>query len=177
MTTRRNELGTRPVDKDSGLAAPDYGRGTTVTSLLRRCGKIAAIAAYRSARVGWHTAANWLRPQVIDQAGSFPRQLRVALEELGPTFVKLGQLLSSRSDITPPAVQQELSKLRDHAPSIPQAKLVAELERSLGSASSALFATLEMAPMACGSIAQVHRANSSQRPSCRSEGTASRGPH
>ena len=66
-------------------------------------------------------------------------------------------MLSARSDITPPQVQQELSKLQDHAPSIPQAKLVAELERSLGSKSSALFATLEMAPMACGSIAQVHR--------------------
>ena len=129
-----------------------------MTSLLRRCGKVAAISAYRSARVGYHTAASRLRRQDIDQAGSFPRQLRLALEELGPTFVKLGQLLSARSDITPTKVQQELSKLRDHAPSIPKAKLVAELERSLGSKSSDLFANLEMAPTACGSIAQVHRA-------------------
>jgi ubiquinone biosynthesis protein len=125
--------------------------------LVRRCGKIAAVAAHRSARVGWHTAVSRLRPDGTDQAGSFPRQLRLALEELGPTFVKLGQLLSSRSDITPPQVQQELSKLQDHAASIPQAKLAAELERSLGSSSSALFSTLEMAPVACGSIAQVHR--------------------
>jgi ubiquinone biosynthesis protein len=128
-----------------------------VTSLLRRCGEITAVAAHRTARVGWHAAASRVgRPQ-IDQAGSLPRQLRLALEELGPTFVKLGQLLSARSDITPPRVQQELSKLRDHAASIPQAKLVAELERSFGSQSSALFATLDMAPVACGSIAQVHR--------------------
>ena len=157
MTTRSDELKVQPVSNPSGLAAPDYVRGTTVTSLLRRCGKVAAVAAYRSARVGWHTAASRLRPQDIDQAGSFPRQLRLALEELGPTFVKLGQILSSRSDITPPQLQKELSKLRDHAPSIPQAKLVAELERSLGSKSSALFATLEVAPTACGSIAQVHK--------------------
>ena len=157
MTTGHDELRTRAVGKANGLAVPHYGRGTTVTSLLRRCGKIATVAAYRSARVGWHTAASRLRPQDIDHAGSFPRQLRLALEELGPTFVKLGQLLSARSDITPPQVQQELSKLRDHAPSIPQAKLVTELERSFGSQSSALFATLEMAPVACGSIAQVHR--------------------
>jgi ubiquinone biosynthesis protein len=128
-----------------------------VTLLLRRGGKVAAIATYRSARIGWHTVARRLRPEDIDDAGSFPRQLRLALEELGPTFVKLGQLLSARSDITAPRVQQELSKLRDHAPSIPQAKLVAELKRSLGSESSALFARLEMAPIACGSIAQVHR--------------------
>jgi ubiquinone biosynthesis protein len=128
-----------------------------VTSLLRRCGKITAVAAHRTARVGWYTVASRLRRREINQAGSLPRQLRLALEELGPTFVKLGQLLSARSDITPPQVQQELSKLRDHAASIPQAKLVAELERSLGSQSNALFATLEMAPVACGSIAQVHR--------------------
>ena len=158
MTTRRNKFRTRPVDKISDLSASDYGPGTTATSLLRRCGKVAAIATYRSARVGWHTAASRLLSRDIDQAGSFPRQLRLALEELGPTFVKLGQLLSARSDITPPQVQQELSKLQDHAPSIPQARLVAELERSLGSKSSGLFAILEMAPVACGSIAQVHRA-------------------
>jgi ubiquinone biosynthesis protein len=70
--------------------------------------------------------------------------------------VKLGQLLSTRSDITPPRVQQELSKLQDHAPSIPAATLAAELKRSLGSTD--LFATFEMAPVACASIGQVHRA-------------------
>jgi ubiquinone biosynthesis protein len=154
MTTGGDK--TRAKDA-SGLSAPGHGRGMTVTSLLRRCGKVVAITANRSARIGWHVGTSRLRPQEIDQAGSFPRQLRLALEELGPTFVKLGQLLSARSDITPPEVQQELSKLRDQAPSIPQAKLLRELERSLGSESSAHFATLEMVPMACGSIAQVHR--------------------
>jgi ubiquinone biosynthesis protein len=72
--------------------------------------------------------------------------------------VKLGQLLSTRSDIAPQSVQHELSKLQDHAPSIPTAKLVAELERSLGSQSTGMFATFEMAPVACASIGQVHRA-------------------
>ncbi len=126
-------------------------------SLLRRCAQIAVVAAHRSTKVGWHTAVRRLRPEEIDQAGSFPHQLRLALEELGPTFVKLGQMLSARTDIAPPEVQLELSKLQDHAPSIPQGNLVAELERSLGSNSSIRFATLEMAPIACGSIAQVHR--------------------
>ena len=107
--------------------------------------------------VGWHIATHTLHVRKIAPSGSFPRQLRLALEELGPTFVKLGQLLSARSDITPPRVQKELAKLQDHAPSIPQAKIAAELERTFGSKSSALFATLEMAPIACGSIAQVHR--------------------
>ena len=72
--------------------------------------------------------------------------------------MKFGQLLSTRSDLTPLAVQQELSKLVDHAPSIPRAVLVEELQRSLNSETSSHFANLEMAPRACGSIAQVHRA-------------------
>jgi ubiquinone biosynthesis protein len=129
-----------------------------VTSLLRRCGKISAVVAHRTARVGWHTVTTRRQWQGADEAGSFPRQLRLALEELGPTFVKLGQLLSTRSDITPQRVQQELSKLQDHAPSILPAKLAAELERSLGSRSTGLFATFEIAPVACASIGQVHRA-------------------
>jgi ubiquinone biosynthesis protein len=157
VTAQRDELRTRLADNASRQDSPDYGRGTTVTSLLQRCIKVAAIAFGRSTRIGWHIAASRLRRQEINQAGSFPRQIRLALEELGPTFVKFGQLLSTRTDITPPQLQEELSKLRDRAPSIPQAKLVAELERSFRTKSSALFATLEMAPIACGSIAQVHR--------------------
>jgi ubiquinone biosynthesis protein len=72
--------------------------------------------------------------------------------------VKFGQLLSTRSDLAPAQVQRELSKLQDHAPSIPHVELLAELKRSLKSNSSDLFASIEMAPIACGSIAQVHRA-------------------
>jgi ubiquinone biosynthesis protein len=126
--------------------------------LLRRCGKISAVFAHRTARVAWHTLRTRLWFQGKDEAGSFPRQLRLALEELGPTFVKLGQLLSTRSDIIPQSVQHELSMLQDHAPSIPTAELVAELERSLGSQPTGMFATFEIAPVACASIGQVHRA-------------------
>jgi ubiquinone biosynthesis protein len=138
----------------NGLAS----RRTTAPSLLRRFGKIAMIAAYRSARVVSYTAASKIRPQNIDRAGSFPREFRLALEDLGPTFVKFGQLLSTRSDLAPAQVQRELSKLQDHAPSIPHVELLAELKRSLKSNSSDLFASIEMSPIACGSIAQVHRA-------------------
>jgi ubiquinone biosynthesis protein len=98
-----------------------------------------------------------LRAREIDESRSFAHQFRIALEELGPTFVKLGQLLSARSDIVPPHFQSELSKLRDHAPVIPPTKLLAELERGLGARSSALFSALDMTPMAGGSIAQVHK--------------------
>ena len=116
------------------------------------------VVGHRSATVGWHAAAGRLRNQGVDEAGSFPRQLRLALEDLGPTFVKLGQVLSGRSDITPPGVQNELSKLQDHALSIPEAKLRAELERSLGSPSTGCVRNIfEWRPPRYASIGQVHR--------------------
>jgi ubiquinone biosynthesis protein len=159
VVTRRHQLTIRPVDGANGLSAPADGRPVSVGPLLRRCGKIVAVVAHRSAAVGWHSASGRLRHQRgVDAAGAFPGQLRLALEDLGPTFVKLGQLLSGRSDITPPRVQHELSKLQDHAQSIPAEKLRAELERSLGSPSTGAFATFEMAPVACASIGQVHKA-------------------
>jgi ubiquinone biosynthesis protein len=72
--------------------------------------------------------------------------------------VKLGQLLSSRSDVVSPRLQHELAMLRDHAPSLPRTTVVAELERSLGSDPTEHFATFEIGPVACASIGQVHRA-------------------
>jgi ubiquinone biosynthesis protein len=157
VSTRRNSSRSEPVDNANGLPGPDCGRRPTTMSLFRRCGKIAAVVVHRCALVVWHATASRLLPGETNQAWSASRQLRLALEELGPTFVKFGQLLSGRSDITPPRMQEELSMLQDHAASMPQAKLVAELERNLGSQLSAVFATLEMVPVACGSIAQVHK--------------------
>ena len=128
-----------------------------MASMLRRCSEIASVAARRSMRTLWRIGTMKRRPQSIDRAGVVADELRLALEDLGPTFVKLGQLLAARSDLASPQMQRELSKLRDHAPSIPSADLLAELERGLGSHARLLFATLEMAPAACGSMAQVHR--------------------
>lgn len=85
-------------------------------------------------------------------------QVRLGLEELGATFVKLGQLLSTRSDLIPPSLQHELSLLRDHASSIPTHAVMAELHRSAGSSVSEVFAAFETTPVACASVAQVHRA-------------------
>jgi ubiquinone biosynthesis protein len=154
---RSDGPGTRPDNSAGGLAETRNGRGATVVSLIRRCGRIARVATHRSAKVAWYSATRTLRPHGMDQSGSFPNQLRLAFENLGPTFVKLGQVLSERSDITPPAVRQELSKLQDHAQSIPRVELLDELSRSHGPDANP-FAMFEMVPAACGSIAEVHRA-------------------
>ena len=115
MINRSGHPGTRPGEGASGLAQVVDGRGATVLLLIRRCGRIALVASHRSAKVVLHSATRTLRRHRMDESGSLADQLRLALEDLGPTFVKLGQVLSERSDITPPAVQQELSKLQDHA--------------------------------------------------------------
>lgn len=87
-----------------------------------------------------------------------PQRLRLALEELGPTFIKLGQLLSTRADIIPPSFVQEFTRLQDSVPSIPFEEICAQIERELGTPIAARFATLDREPIAAASIAQVHRA-------------------
>ncbi len=158
VISRLDDIRSRLVKQEGSLIATNHLQGRTARSLLARSATILGVLAYRSGRVGWHAAVTRHRSHDVDLTGSFAHQLRLGLEDLGPTFVKLGQLLASRPDLTPPIVQRELATLQDHAPSISREKLVAELERSLGSQPEAQFATLDIAPIACGSIAQVHRA-------------------
>jgi ubiquinone biosynthesis protein len=87
-----------------------------------------------------------------------PSHLRAALEELGPTFVKLGQVLSGRSDLLPVSYQQELGKLRDHVGPVPSATVRAQIEESLGRPVSELYGDFEWQPLASASIGQVHAA-------------------
>jgi ubiquinone biosynthesis protein len=85
-------------------------------------------------------------------------RLRRALETLGPIFVKFGQMLSTRRDLLPTDVADELAKLQDQVPPFPSAVAIAEIERGLGKKVSEVFATLDATPVASASVAQVHLA-------------------
>jgi ubiquinone biosynthesis protein len=93
-----------------------------------------------------------------DSKYSVPERLRHTLEQLGPTYIKLGQILSTRPDLLPRAYIEELSKLLDAAPAVPSEEIVAELERELGTAVQDLFTHFEAEPIAAASIGQAHRA-------------------
>ena len=89
---------------------------------------------------------------------STPRgvRLRRALEELGPIFVKFGQVLSTRRDLMPPDIAEELAKLQDRVPPFDSDLAIAQIKRSLGAHPAQLFASFERIPVASASIAQVH---------------------
>jgi ubiquinone biosynthesis protein len=87
-----------------------------------------------------------------------PQHLRRALEDLGPTFVKLGQVLSTRADLVPPDFEAELSRLQDAAPPVPYDAIAAAAEAELGCPIDDVFATFDHEPVAAASIGQVHAA-------------------
>lgn len=87
-----------------------------------------------------------------------PARLCRIFEELGPCYIKLGQIMSTRVDLFPRSWTQELEKLQDRAPPLDFAMLRPQLEEDLGAAPESVFPDLEVMPLATASIAQVHRA-------------------
>jgi ubiquinone biosynthesis protein len=84
------------------------------------------------------------------------QRLREALERLGPIFVKFGQVLSTRRDLLPPDIADELARLQDRVPPFPSEVSVATIERAFGKPLDAVFAHFEQVPVASASVAQVH---------------------
>ena len=92
------------------------------------------------------------------RGGSRGERLRLAAEELGPIFIKFGQAISTRRDLLPPDIADELAKLQDRVPPFPDAAAREAIESSLGQPVGVLFGSFEAAPLAAASIAQVHGA-------------------
>ena len=87
-----------------------------------------------------------------------PERVRLALEALGPSFIKLGQILATRVDLFPPDWIAEFSRLQSDVPALPWEEVVGDIEVSLGVPVAQAFAKVEPVPMAAGSLAQAHRA-------------------
>jgi ubiquinone biosynthesis protein len=90
--------------------------------------------------------------------GTRGERLRLALEDLGPIFVKFGQALSTRRDLLPVDIADELAKLQDRVPPFPGSIAVAMIEKTFGLPVEQIFGSFESTPLAAASIAQVHAA-------------------
>lgn len=171
-------VNTMPAGDRTSKPAQTFVRGgepaPTEPRLMARGGQIAAVMAKHGLKELFG------RP---DEEGSTGRRrqakrLRSALEELGPTFSKLGQILSTRPDLLPGEYIEELEKLQDHVPPLTEREVVGVFERELGVPWEDVFESIEPKPLAAGTIAQVHRATlvggsrivvKAQRPNAREE--------
>lgn len=140
-------------------AAKDIGRMQDIATVLIRYGFggfVQLLGLERIlARVG--KSLHWQHAEEYTNLDT-PRRLRLILEELGPTFIKMGQILATRVDLFPPAYISEFEKLLDQVPPLPFADLLPQLEEDIGGSVTDVFLEIDTQPLAAASLAQVHKA-------------------
>jgi predicted unusual protein kinase regulating ubiquinone biosynthesis (AarF/ABC1/UbiB family)/nucleotide-binding universal stress UspA family protein len=151
-------VNTAPAD---GAAAPARPRRDSNGETGPREGELFG----RARKIGWTLAHAGLGAMRSRSNGSgedgvrrAAQQFRGALDQLGPTFAKLGQILSTRPDLLPPVFIDELATLQERVTPLTEAEVVAVMEQELGVPWEDVFASIDPKPLAAGTIAQVHRA-------------------
>ena len=137
---RRSRIGTPADEKHGQTLARAFRIGRTMV------------------KAGIRELAGRSRKGQSDPTRERARRFRSALDELGPTFAKLGQILSTRRDLLPIAFVEELETLQDRVTPLSEAEVVLVMERELGVPWEDVFDSIESEPLAAGTIAQVHRA-------------------
>lgn len=128
-------------------------RFLTIASVLLRFGLADQLERFEPGFV-----KRWLRHEDVGDLAGLPlgERARLACEELGPTFIKIGQILSTRPDVVSPAVAAELAKLQSSTPAEPFEDVRSVVEESLGRSLEELFRFFNPVPLASASIGQVH---------------------
>jgi ubiquinone biosynthesis protein len=154
-TPRRERLPERQAELAGGILVHRH-RYRQITSSVSRHGLWWLVAQFGLDRVPVLGRIGFRRSGQHEVTQ--PRHFRLALEELGTTFIKLGQILSTREDLLPPEYIAELSQLQEHAPEVPVTEIIPIIEAELRAPLTELFATFEPVPIASASIGQVHAA-------------------
>jgi ubiquinone biosynthesis protein len=136
----------------------NLGRTREIVSVLLNHGFGDLVQRLRlSQYLGWWRRRVLQRPEPGPPLTVYER-VRMVLEELGPTFIKFGQVMSTRPDLVPAGMIAELEKLQDRVPPFPSAEAVRLLQEQLGGEVTAVFSRFDLEPLAAGSLGQVHRA-------------------
>lgn len=139
--------------------ARDLGRIHDISSILIRYGFGDIVRRLGISNIVEKTGhiLNWKEIEDLTSLEP-PVRVRRALEDMGPTFIKLGQILATRADLFPPDWIAEFKKLQDQVHPVPYNKLVAQIEEDLGAAPEDIFAEFYRQPLAAASMSQVYRA-------------------